>query len=91
MLNAKKATAMMIPRTSAAQKKANKPMETVSSLSTIVIWSTGTLPPMKKCDVISCLKTSVFKLFSVHPHEKPDFYFFICNALFNCLTVQMSY
>lgn len=52
MLNAKKATAIMIPRTSAAQKKANKPMETVNSLSTVVIRSTGTLPPEKKYDVI---------------------------------------
>lgn len=47
----------MIPRTSAAQKKANKPMETVNSLSTVVIWSTGTLPPEKKYDmIIPCCK-----------------------------------
>ena len=54
---------MIIPRTSTAQKNPNDPIEIVCSLSTVVIWSAGTLPPVmgkrNKVQTVSCFYTKL--------------------------------
>ena len=45
MLKVKKATAIIIPNTSAPQKNANKPLEILSSWFTVLIWSAGIFSP----------------------------------------------
>jgi len=47
MLKVKKATAIIIPNTSAPQKNANKLLEILSSWFTVLIWSAGIFPPIQ--------------------------------------------
>ena len=47
MLKVKKATAIIIPNTSAPQKNANKLLEILSSWFTVFIWSAGIFPPIQ--------------------------------------------
>ena len=62
---------MIIPKTSTAQKNPNDPIEIVCSLSTVVIWSAGTLPPVmskrNKVQKVSCFYTKLDSLKKIHP------------------------